>query len=89
MKSEQKQIKLNKLRIFIISSTGQEIQHLDFPTVGVTCPSFGGKDLDEMYVTTTRMFQSPEQLQEAPLAGCVFRVTGLGVKGKHAHKFAG
>jgi len=70
-------------------TTGEEIQHLDFPTVGVTCPSFGGKDLDEMYVTTTRMFQSPEQLQEAPLAGSVFRVTGLGVKGKHAHKFAG
>lgn len=70
-------------------NTGEELQTLEFPCSGTTCPSFGGKDLDEMYVTTTKLFQTPEQLKGKPLAGAVFRVTGLGVKGKAAHKFAG
>ncbi|XP_012939159.1 regucalcin [Aplysia californica] len=71
-------------------STGKEIQHVDLtPTTGCTCPNFGGKNWDELYVTTTKLFASPEQLKCQPHAGSVYKVTELGVKGKRPFTFAG
>lgn len=53
------------------------------PAQQVTSVVFGGPNLDELYVTTARIFYSKELLEKYPLAGSVFRVTNLGVKGTH------
>ncbi|PSN54701.1 hypothetical protein C0J52_04891, partial [Blattella germanica] len=46
----------------------------------VTSMMFGGPNLDILYVTTSRLALSEEEVQEQPLAGSVFSVQCLGVK---------
>lgn len=64
--------------------TGRELRRVDFPCVETTACAFGGRDLDELYVTTGLK----EGLDE-PLAGRVFVVRGLGVAGAPATAYAG
>ena len=35
---------------------------------------FGGRELDVLYITTSRQNMTPEQLQRYPLSGSVFAV---------------
>lgn len=58
------------------------------PTSNVTCPAFGGAELDVLYMTTARHRLSETQLRAQPLAGAVFAVRP-GVRGLPAHEFAG
>lgn len=58
---------------------GKILRKIDIPALQVTSIAFGGRDLDEMYVTSGK-YNVPEgrKFQEE---GCTFKVTGLGVKG--------
>lgn len=56
------------------------VQEIPIPAKQVTSASFGGPQLDELYVTTAHTNN-----QDAP-AGALFKVTGLGVKGKEMYK---
>ncbi len=58
------------------------------PAAHVTSCTFGGDDLDVLYVTTARMGLDPEQLEAQPLAGGLFALSP-GVRGTRAHAFAG
>ncbi|KAL9697146.1 hypothetical protein quinque_000587 [Culex quinquefasciatus] len=60
--------------------TKQLVQEIPIPAKQVTSASFGGPQLDELYVTTAHTNN-----QDAP-AGALFKVTGLGVKGKEMYK---
>lgn len=51
------------------------------PAQQITSVVFGGPNLDELYITSGRLFYSKELLEKYPLAGSVFRVTNIGVKG--------
>lgn len=62
---------------------------LEFPAPNVTSCCFGGSELETLYVTTARIGLSGEQLLSCPLSGGVFAVTGLGVRGCRAQRFAG
>ncbi|XP_041348703.1 regucalcin-like [Gigantopelta aegis] len=66
--------------------TGKMMQSVSFPCQRITSCCFGGKNLDELYVTSSKY---PEHLTETPLAGSLFKVTGLGVKGRRLNMFAG
>ncbi len=59
------------------------------PVPLVSCCCFGGPDLDILYVTTARVGMTPAALEAAPLSGGLFAVTGLGVTGRPAARFAG
>jgi sugar lactone lactonase YvrE len=52
------------------SPTGELLDHLDVPTSQVTACTFGGPDLDELYVTTSRQDVDPAA---QPEAGALFR----------------
>ncbi|BFZ01949.1 hypothetical protein BsWGS_04988 [Bradybaena similaris] len=70
--------------------TGKTLQTITFPATNITSCCFGGKNLDELYVTSSRFRISDSDFREKqPLAGSLFRVTGLGVKGKAANNFDG
>ncbi|XP_038057263.1 regucalcin-like [Patiria miniata] len=70
-------------------TTGKKLQTIMFPTTNITSCCFGGPNLDELYVTCTRVGLSDEVVKkEQPLAGSVFRVTGLGVRGFAGADFA-
>jgi gluconolactonase len=58
--------------------TGTLLQTIKIPALQVTSVAFGGKNLDELYVTTASMHIREKQ---DPPRGAVFKVTGLGVKG--------
>ena len=63
---------------------GRLMQTIELPTDLPTCCEFGGPDLDILYVTTAIYRRTPE-----PLAGGLFALEGLGVKGLPLVPFAG
>ena len=71
----------------LISYSGKELQEIKFPTTNITSVCFGGPNLDELYVTDSR--QNAPNLDQQPLAGSIWKVTGLGVKGRAPNNFKG
>lgn len=61
--------------------SGKLLQRVDIPALNVTSVAWGGAGLDELFVTSAFDGMSREQLQSLPMAGCTFRVTGLGARG--------
>lgn len=59
------------------SPTGRELQRIMFPTKKVSCPTFGGPDYMDMYVTTAG---GHDKAENGPAAGALYRLR-LGVKG--------
>lgn len=59
------------------------------PTRMVTSCTFGGANLDTLYVTTARFYLSEEDLAAQPGAGGLFRVTDTGTTGLPHTPFAG
>lgn len=62
---------------------------IEFPTPIVTSCAFGGRDLDQLYVTSSRALLSAPRRDEDPLAGSLFVVEGLGVRGRPPHRYQG
>jgi len=61
--------------------SGREVDRIDVPTTHPTCPAFGGRDLDRLFVTSARK-ASPDE----PAAGAVLFVDGVG-HGRPEHRF--
>lgn len=51
---------------------------IPIPAKQITSVAFGGPDMDILYVTTAATARDEQQ---PPLAGHLFKVTGLGTKG--------
>jgi len=60
---------------------GKQEREIRFPVANPTACAFGGRDRDELYVTTARLGLTQEQLAEQPMAGDLFRVR-LNVQGQ-------
>lgn len=65
--------------------TGLLLRIIDIPATYVTSCTFGGPDMDILYVTTSKL--RVKSFLNEPLAGNVFAVRGLGVKGLPADEF--
>ena len=72
-----------------IFKSGKEIGDVKIPAKRTTSCCFGGKHYDEMFITCCRPDDGSEELEQTPLAGSVFRATGLGTRGKPAYIFQG
>lgn len=59
------------------STDGKELGRIKFPAKKVSCPTFGGPNYEEMFVTTAG---GNNKAENGPGAGCLFRVRP-GVKG--------
>lgn len=70
------------------SPEGEKIGRIELPVANVTCCTFAGENLDEMYITTARKGLSEEELQKQPLAGSLFHCRP-GVKGMETPLFRG
>jgi sugar lactone lactonase YvrE len=67
---------------------GRLMQKIDLP---ITCPTmctFGGPDLDCLFVTSATRFSTPAIREAEPQAGFLFAVHGLGVRGLPEPQFA-
>ncbi|XP_067677478.1 regucalcin-like isoform X1 [Haliotis asinina] len=71
--------------------TGKELLTIGFPgATRTTSCCWGGKNLNELYVTCGKEGVTDEQFQTSDnLAGSVFKVTGLGFKGTPANVYEG
>jgi L-arabinonolactonase len=47
---------------------------IHLPVAKPTCCAFGGAALDTLYITTSRLHSTPEQLADEPLAGALFAI---------------
>lgn len=62
---------------------------VDLPVPNATSVAFGGTGRQDLYVTTSQLRMTPQDLAEYPLSGCVFRVTDLGWRGLPTRRYAG
>lgn len=66
--------------------TGVLLETIYLPAANVTCCCFGGKDNDELYITTARTGRTRAELKNEAFAGGLFRVK-TGLKGGKLYKF--
>ena len=75
-------------RVVRYAPDGGVTHAVEMPLRQPTSCIFGGRDLDVLYITTSRQNMSPEQLERYPLSGSVFAVRP-GVSGIPEPLFAG
>jgi sugar lactone lactonase YvrE len=66
--------------------TGKVIQKIEVPAHNVTSCAFGGENLETLYITTASIDMTPEEINQYPLAGSVFKIVP-GVKGVKSNFF--
>lgn len=59
-------------QISVWSSQMERIDSLDFPVEYVCCGGFGGEDMKDLYVSSSKFFYTDEDLAQNPGAGGVF-----------------
>ena len=75
-------------RVTRLTPDGEIDRQIELPVSRVTCPMFGGEDLNTLYVTTARIMLTPEELAREPLAGSIFALNA-GVSGLPEAAFPG
>jgi len=55
-------------------NTGQLLEQISIPALQSSCPVFGGKSRNELYVTSARKGMSEADLNKYPLSGGLFKV---------------
>ena len=74
-------------QVYRISPEGEVVMTIDMPVEKPSKPQFGGAGLDVLFVTSLSLGLTPGRDQ--PEAGCLFAITGLGVRGVPQARFAG
>ena len=67
--------------------TGKKLSSIPLPVARVTSCTFGGDDLTDLYITSARVGLSEEALSQQPLAGSLFVIPDIGVKGTASFEF--
>ena len=67
---------------------GKVDQIVEVPVQNVTSCTFGGKNLDTLYITTARWDMTKKEILNNPHSGCIF-ASKPGVKGIADSRFAG
>jgi sugar lactone lactonase YvrE len=76
-------------RVIRFSPAGDIVSEIYFPALRVTCPGFGGKNMDELFVTTAALDEDDvEGKKKYTENGSVFRVK-VGVKGLPKYRYMG
>lgn len=67
--------------------TGKRLQSITLPASQITSCTFGGKNLNDLYITSANTGLSANELKEQPLAGHLFVVKSCGSYGLPADTF--
>lgn len=67
--------------------TGQMLQRIELPVQKVTSCTFGGPDMNDLYITSARIGLTTADQQEQPHAGGLFVIKNVGSKGLAPHRF--
>jgi sugar lactone lactonase YvrE len=68
-------------------ATGKKLFHISLPVGHVTSCTFGGENLQDLYITSARKGLTSEQLKQQPLAGSLFVVRDTGFRGLPTFEF--
>lgn len=68
---------------------GEVMAQIDLPVAKVTSATFGGADFGDLYITSARVGLTDDELETQPLAGSLFVVQNVGVKGLSAVRYGG
>jgi sugar lactone lactonase YvrE len=55
-------------------NSGKVLEQIPVPALHTSCPVFGGRDMNELYVTSARVRMSEADLIEYPLSGGLFKI---------------
>jgi sugar lactone lactonase YvrE len=69
-------------------ANGEKLFKIKLPVARVTSCTFGGANLQDLYITSAKVGLTKEALEEQPLAGSLFVVRNCGYKGMPAVEFA-
>jgi sugar lactone lactonase YvrE len=64
-----------------VSPAGKVVTTIDIPVDFPSCPAFGGKDMDTLFVTSIKDSGTGRMVSSHENAGSVFAISGLGVRG--------
>ncbi len=67
--------------------TGKKIKKIPLPVSRVTSCCFGGENFEDLYITSAKIGLNSDQLKSQPLAGSLFVIKNIGVKGVPAFVF--
>lgn len=67
---------------------GECLLTFPLPVSQVTSCTFGGENLDELYITSAKMGLTGKELMNEPLAGSLFVIKDIGIKGKLPANFS-
>jgi sugar lactone lactonase YvrE len=74
-------------RVVRFSPAGELVGEVHFPALRVSCPTFGGKDMDELFITTAALDEDDEDgRKKYSENGSIFRIK-VGVKGLLKFRF--
>jgi sugar lactone lactonase YvrE len=74
-------------RVVRFSPAGDVVAEICLPALRVSCPCFGGKDMDELFITTAELDEDDiEGRQKYVENGSIFRIK-VGVKGLRKFRF--
>ncbi len=69
--------------------TGKQLQKIRIPVSQVSCCTFGGFGLKDLYVSTASINLGVAELREQPLSGSLFVIPDCGARGRAPVKFGG
>jgi len=69
--------------------TAQMLYRIELPVSLVTSCTFGGENMDDLYITSARTGLSTDELSRQPLAGALFVIKKCGHQGIPAYEFLG
>jgi len=72
-------------RVAAYSSAGKFLHAVEFPASQISCPAFGGQNLDRLFATSASIGLSGEQLLAEPAAGQTFCVANV-AKGQREYQ---
>lgn len=67
-------------------NSGRHLKTVALPAAQITCCTFGGANLDTLYISSAAIGLSKNELQKQPLSGGVFKVN-VGKTGRKAYRF--
>ena len=69
-------------------ATGKKLLKIPVPVHQVTCCTFGGDSLQDLYITTARVHLDAEAFRDQPMAGSLFVIRNCGFSGTESVEFA-
>jgi len=67
--------------------SGKKLYQVKLPAAKITSCTFGGENLEDLYITSAKVGLTVDELENQPKAGCLFVIKNCGFRGLDAFEF--